>query len=169
VTTYLDKAALLHNLTALHEKTVTSKLLGGAVLIREVSARARLAANEAATAENPDKPDQSLYWAMLIHEGVIDPETKDRLFTIDEALTIVEGRDYAVQELVGHITTLAALGPRAMFRGGAAADRPQRDAGAGAHAPGDAAGGATGGGSGDDDGRAALPDGEGGGDGDGAA
>ena len=168
MTTYLSKAELLHNLTALHERTVTSKLLGGSVCIREVNARARLAANEAAMAENPDRPDQSLYWAMLIHEAVIDPETKERLFTLDEALTICDGRDLAVQELVSHITTLAALGPRAMFRRRPSADGAQRDAHAGAEAPGDAAGADADRGSGDDDGGAALPDGKGDSDGDGA-
>lgn len=141
--TYLDKAALLAALTNTHEKTIDSPLLGGRILIREITARQRLHAQSAASAENELEPDNALYKAMLIQmavvdpnsgvrdmQGRIDPRTRAPLFTVEELLDISNGRVLAIDQLIDEITTLAGLGPAAMFSGGDAPNSSERDAGA---------------------------------------
>jgi hypothetical protein len=146
---YLSKAAVLHALTSTHEQTVTSAMIGGSVLVRELTARQRQLANDAATAENPDAPDQVLFRAMLLHfslvdpttgtpgpDGTIDPRTRTPLLSIADALDVVDGRQAAVDELIVAITSLAALGPRAFKSAAPPSDALQRDAGAGTDADG---------------------------------
>ena len=180
--TYADKATLLRALTQLHEETIdgadTLALFGGAILIRELSARQREAANDLATAENLDTPDNALYRAMLIQQSVvdpssgtpyadgqtgndgaplIDPRTRTPLFTVNEVLLLAEGRTDPITKLTNRIMALSALGPAPLFRGGDAADSGERDQGAGDPPAGDAAPGDAGEGSGDADERGALP------------
>jgi hypothetical protein len=181
---YADKATLLRALTQLHEQTIddafTRQLFGGAVLIREITARQRQDANEAAQAQDPEKPDNALYRAMLIQQAVVDPEsgqpyadsrrgpdgailidprTRTPLFTLADVVLISDGRDIATNELTTRIASLAALGPQAMFSGDPAPDSGERDQGPGAEAPGDAPPGDVPPGTGDADGGAAYADG----------
>lgn len=52
---YLTRQELLAALTGTHERTIAPRLFGGKkILIRELTARQRLMANEAATAEDGD-------------------------------------------------------------------------------------------------------------------
>ncbi len=168
---YLSKAALLAALTNTHEKDIYSTFLGGRVLIRELTARGRLLAQQAAQAENADEPDNGLYQAMLIQmcvvdpatgvadvHGHIDPRTRTPLFTVDDVRNLMEARYSAVSTLIDEITSLAGLGPAAMFSGDQAADSPERNAGEGAAESGNATGEAADPGSGDTDQRAALAD-----------
>jgi len=168
---YLSKAALLAALTRTHEKEVDGYFLGGKVLIRELTARQRLIAQQAAQAENPDEPDNGLYQAMLIQmcvvdpesgvngaDGRIDPRTRTPLFTIEDVRDLMESRWGAVNALIDEITSLAGLGPAAMFSSDTTPDRPKRGKGARAQGSGDAAGEPAGAGTGDDDQRAALAD-----------
>lgn len=160
--TYISRQELLAALTGTHETVYESDLFGGrAVLIREITGRQRLLANEAATQENPDAPDNALYRAMLIQmavvdpdsgvrgpDGAIDPRTRRPLLTVDDVQSIADGRDRAVEQLIDAIVGLSALKPVHLFRRHSAADGGERDAGAGA-APGagadrgDTAGGAA--------------------------
>lgn len=168
---YLDKAAFLAALTNTHEKTIDSYFLGGRVLIREITARQRLLAQQAAQSENPDEPDNALYQAMLIQMAVVDPETgtadahgridprtRRPLFTVEEIRDLVEARWGAVNALVNEITDLAALGPQAMFSGSDAADSGERDQGSRTEGTGDAAAQDESAGSGDDGSGAAHVD-----------
>jgi len=168
---YLSKAALLAALTHTHEKTVDGYFLGGQVLIRELTARQRLIAQQAAQAENADEPDNGLYQAMLIQmcvvdpesgtkgaDGRIDPRTRTPLFTIDDVRDLMESRWGAVNALIEEITSMAGLGPAAMFSSDTPADRPERDAREGVEGTGEAAGADADQGTGDDDQRAALVD-----------
>lgn len=162
MTTYLTRDELLGALTGVHEKTIRPRLFGGRpILIREITARQRLTAQQAASAENPDTPDNALYRAMLIQMAVvdpasgapyadgrldpltgspaIDPRTRSPLLTLADVEAIADGRDLLIDELVTEIASLAALGPSALKRGHPRADRPQRDAGAGAETGRDAA------------------------------
>ena len=182
MTTYADQATLLRALTQLHEETITDAdalaLFGGAVLIRELSARQRQNANDAATAENPDQPDNTLYRAMLVQQSVvdpttgtpypdgrtgddgaplIDPRTRATFFTIADVLLIADGRADPILTLTNRIMALSALGPTPLFRGGHAADRGERDQGAGDPPTGDAAEPDSNPRSGDADERGALP------------
>jgi len=163
---YADKATLLRALTQLHEETIADDdalaLFGGAVLIRELTARQRQNANDAATAENPDQPDNPLYRALLIQQSVadpatgtpyvpprydddgsllIDPRTRATLFAVGEVLTIAEGRDAPILALTNRIMALSALGPAALFRSGDAADGGERNQGTGDPPSGDATAG----------------------------
>lgn len=177
---YADKATLLRALTQLHERTVESPMFGGAVLIRELTARQRQNANDAALAQDPDQPDNPLYRAMLIQQSVVDPDsggpysdgrrgedgepiidprTRMPYFTIDEVLLIAEGRDQPTNDLANTIGALSRLGPDAMFSGDSAADSGERDQGAGDPTPQYDATGDADPGTGDADGGAA-PDGE---------
>lgn len=171
---YLDKAALLAALTHTHEKIVDAPFLGGKVLVRELTARQRLLAQQAAHAENPEEPDNAMYQAMLIQmcvvdpdsgiadaSGRVDPRTRTPLLTVEDVLNIYDARSGAVNGLIEHITSLAGLGPAAMFSGDSQANGSERDAGAGAPGSGEAAPQDEGQGSGDDGGRSALPDGAG--------
>lgn len=168
---YLSKDALLAALTHTHEKTVESYFLGGKVLIRELTARQRLMAQQAAQADNPEEPDDGFYQAMLIQMCVVDPEsgtpdagghidprTRAPLFTVEDVRNLMEARYGAVTALIEEITSLAGLGPAAMFSGNHAADGGERDAGAGAQGVSDAAGEVADQGTGDTDERGALAD-----------
>lgn len=165
MTTFIARDDLMAVLTATHERVITPALFGGkAVLIREITARQRLMANEAALAENPENPDQALYQAMLIQMSVVDPEsgtpgdprTRTPLLSPADVESLAEGREHAVRELFEAIAALAGLGPRWLFRGHSAADGPQRDAGGGAESAPDAALSAPRGGTGDDDGGSSV-------------
>lgn len=152
MTTFISRQELLAALTGTHETIYESDLFGGrAVLIREITGRQRLLANEAATAENPDAPDNALYRAMLIQmavvdpdsgvrgpDGAIDPRTRRPLLTVDDVQSIADGRDRAVEQLIDAIVGLSALKPVHLFRRHPAADGGERDAGAGAAPGGDA-------------------------------
>jgi hypothetical protein len=181
MTTYADTATLLRALTQLHEETIdgpfTNLLFGGAVLIREIGARQRQDANEAAIAQDADRPDQTLYRAMLIQQSVVDPEsgqpyadgrtdgagaplidprTRTPLFRLEDVLLIADGRDVATRELADRIAALSALGPAPLFRGDTTADGSERNARAGDPSLGDATAGDAGEGTGDADGGAPL-------------
>lgn len=176
---YADKATLLRALTQLHERTVESPMFGGAVLIRELTARQRQNANDAATAQDPEQPDNPLYRAMLIQQSVVDPEsgtpyadgrrgpdgdalidprTRAMLFTIDEVLVLADGRDQPINDLANTISALSRLGPDAMFSGDSAADGGERDPGAGAEDAGSATDGDADPGSRNPSGRDVLSD-----------
>lgn len=168
---YLDKAALLAALTHTHEKTIESTFLGGQVLIRELTARQRLLAQQAAQAENPDEPDDAIYKAMLIQmcvvdpdsgtpgaDGRIDPRTRTPVFTITDVINLSDARPLAMQALIDAITELAALGPQAMFSGHPTADGGERDARAGDSGVSDAARTDADQGTSNPDERGALPD-----------
>lgn len=135
--TYITRADLLAALTETHERTITPALFGGrAVLIRELTARQRTAATEAANRENPDEPDNTLYRAMLIQMSVVDPETgsaddprtRTPLLTIDDILNIADGRHDLIIELTNAIVDLSQAAPRHLFRSDPAPDRAERDA-----------------------------------------
>lgn len=142
---YITRADLLAALTETHERTITPALFGGrSVLIRELTARQRTQATEAANRENPDEPDNTLYRAMLIQMSVVDPESGDAadprtrtpLLTIDDILNIADGRHDLIIELTNAIVDLSQAAPRHLFRRDPAPDGAQRDAGKGAAAGG---------------------------------
>ena len=180
--TYISRQELLAALTGTHETVYESDLFGGrAVLIREITGRQRLLANEAATQENPDAPDNALYRAMLIQmavvdpdsgvrgpDGAIDPRTRRPLLTVDDVQSIADGRDRAVEQLIDAIGGLSALKPVHLFRRHPAADGDERDAGAGPASGGDADRAVAVVRAAAADGGAALPDGAGAEPGDGA-
>lgn len=171
---------LLACLTDVHEKWIRPMFFGGRdILIREVTARQRLFANQAAFAENPDDADNPLYQAMLIQVSVvdpttgtpyadgrtdengqplIDPRTRKPLLTLDDVKLIADGRDLPTQALLKDITALSALTPVSLFRGNQTPDSGERDAGAGAEGRTDSPGGSASEGTGDPDGGAVLPD-----------
>jgi hypothetical protein len=166
MTEFLSKASLLSAIGGLHEKAVSSPLLGGTVLVRELTARQRLIAREAAARENEDEIDQALYFAMLIQfcvvdpesgtagpDGTVDPATRRPLLTPQEVATLAEGRALVVDLLVGEITSLSALLPVSLQQGDPAPGRGERGAGQGAGTGRAAAPGAPAAGAGDDDGR----------------
>lgn len=144
---YLNRSALLSLLADTHEKTIT---IGGAsLLIREVTARARLLANEAALAENPDKADQVVFDSHIIRYAVVDPEsgtagpdgridprTRRPLLTLEDVETLCDGRSVVRAELLNAIWSLGSASQAATFRGDPAADGAERDAGAGAETGG---------------------------------
>ena len=182
MTTFISRQELLAALTGTHETIYESDLFGGrAVLIREITGRQRLLANEAATQENPDAPDNALYRAMLIQmavvdpdsgvrgpDGAIDPRTRRPLLTVDDVQSIADGRDRAVEQLIDAIVGLSALKPVHLFRRHPAADGDERDAGAGPASGGDADRAVAVVRAAAADGGAALPDGAGAEPGDGA-
>lgn len=169
--TFLSKAALLSALVGIHEKAVTSPLLGGTVLIRELTARQRLIAREAAARENEEEPDNALYQAMLIQfavvdpesgevgpDGTVDPHTRRPLFTPAEVAALAEGRALAVDLLVREITALSALLPVHLQQGDPAPGRGERDQGSRPGAGGAPTAGAASAGAGDADGRGDVAD-----------
>lgn len=178
MTSYLSKSALLAALTSTHERTIEASVLGGAILIREFTARQREAANAAAVAENPDDPDNTLYRAMLMQQCIVDPEsgtpdatgnidprTRTPLLTTEDVLNLASSRSGAFGFIWDQLVELAAMGPQSLTFRHPAHDTGERDAGAGAGEPGDPAGGDAEAGPGDDGERApaAGDDGEGGG------
>lgn len=141
----LTKLQLLSALTEIHERTIESPLLGGAVLIREPTVRIMNAAIDAARVDD-DQRDDAVYHAMIIHYAIVDPESgvvdprtgridprsRTPLLTVEEALDIAEGRPLPTRYLVEEIMDLAAHLPRHLKSGDPAADGGERSAGSGA-------------------------------------
>lgn len=149
----LSRAALLHSLTARHEKVITSLYLGGEVLIREPSAHERLIALEAAQKEDSEQIDNTLYRALLIQmcvvdpatgvpyadgridpatqQPAIDPRTRAPLLTPDDVAALMDARENGVAVLVNEITGMARLLPADFPSSDSAADATERDAGTG--------------------------------------
>ena len=144
----------------LHEQVLDSPVLGGKVLIREFTARQRVEMTEAANEEDPERPNQTLYRAMMIQYSVvdadsgtpyadgrldrvtglpaIDPRTRTPLFTIDEVVDLMDGRALPSQTLVDAISALSAVRPDALFPSNSATNGGERNpvAGAGTGGPG---------------------------------
>lgn len=169
--TTITREELLACLTDIHEKTIRPILFGGRdILIREITGRQRMLANQAALADNPDDPDNALYQAMLIQSSVvdpssgqmvngkIDPRTRTPLLTIDDVKLLADGRDIPVKALIEEIVSLSALTPVSLFRGDHTPDGGERDQGASAEGGGPIVGGSASEGTGDPDGGAVLPD-----------
>lgn len=149
---FLTRDDLLACLTNTHEKILTPELFGNRpILIREITARQRFLAQQAAQTDDPDAPDEALYRAMMIQmavvdpdsgtpgpDGRIDPRTRTPLLTIADVESLANGRDVASREVFSEIAALAGLLPAALFRRHPVTDGPQRGAGEGA-----ATGGAT--------------------------
>lgn len=170
---YLSRDALFAALTNTHEKDVYSSLFGGRVLIREITARQRMLAQQAAQAEDGENPDNALYQAMLVQMSVvnpesgqtdatgrIDPRTRTPMFAVADVLSLVNARFGPINQLVEAIQELAGLGPAAMFSGDTEADRPERGTGTSAAGAEATTGEAPDQGSGDTGERGAFPDGD---------
>ena len=115
--TTLTRAALLAALTDLAEQTIDEPLLGGAVHIRELTAKQRQQATEAALASDPESPDNALYRAIIVQCGVIDPATRQPLLTAEDVQTLSDGRSEAVQRVAVAILKLSEALPDATFPG----------------------------------------------------
>lgn len=160
-----DYKARLLQAFQLHECWCNAPLLfPEPILIREVSARVRLQAQEAAVADDSESPDNTLYQALLILASVVDPDsgtpypdgridpqtgtplidprTRAPLLSADELPALIEGREILVRTLMTEITSLSVLTPDALFFRRSADDAAESDAGTdvsagGADAPGD--------------------------------
>lgn len=176
----MNKYALLSALTGLHERAVDYPAWGiTGILMREFTARERQWAQDAVQAEaGGGDVDQTLYKAMLMQrcltdpetgrayadgrtdpttgQPVIDPRTRTPVFTVDEVNDLVDARAVLFNLLWDNLLELAALGPQAMFSGGSADERAERDAGAGAEGTGEATGGDAGQGVDGADGRGEM-------------
>lgn len=144
--TYLSKAALKHALTSLHEETVESALLGGAVLVREPTAMEKMSAVEASRGDDPEAPaDEVIARAFILQrcivdpetgtagpDGVIDPRTRAPLFSPDEINDLINSREQAMNFLYQRVARLGALLPDAFRSGTEAADDTRADTGASA-------------------------------------
>jgi hypothetical protein len=164
MTTYASPAAIRAALLDLHERTLDSPAIvayfGGALLVRELTAGQRLRAGAAARVDNPDEPDVGLYNAMLVQmavvdpasgtpyadgrvgedgEPLIDPRTRRPLFAADDLPLLAEARDVPLGAILDTVAELGALAPHHLQGGHPAPDGGERDAGAGAPPPGDAA------------------------------
>lgn len=160
------KAAVFAALTGLHEKWIKDvPLFGCDILIRELSAKQRTMANDAATADDPENPDNALYRGILIQQCVvnpetgqpyadgrvdeqgkpaIDPRTRAPLFTADEVAALVDGRSAAVNRLIDEITALAMVRPLDFKSVHSPPDSGQSGEGAGAGDSGEASRGPDG-------------------------
>lgn len=147
---FLTKDQLRAALTDFHEDIVSSIYLGGDVLIRELTALQRMAANEAAQNEGGE-PNNYTYRAMLLqmmivdpqtgtpyadgrrhpetNEPLIDPRTRTTVFTSDEIYDLMEGREVLVDELLTRGLRLSRLLPSDFRRRGVATDTAEHDAG----------------------------------------
>ena len=153
---FLDKSAILAKLTDFHEETVTSIWLGGDVLIRELTAYERMSAQEACTYTDDSGAPQfnaSYHRGMLLQMMIVDPDsgtpysdgridprtgqpqidprTRRALFTSDEIMALMEGREGPVNDLLDRGMRLSRLLPDS-FRGRTdAPNGSERDAGSG--------------------------------------
>lgn len=130
--TYLTRAALVAALTDLREQDHTSKLLGGTVRIRELSARQLVDARTTARGDG-GAFDTPMWYAMVVAQGVIDGPGGAPILTPADVAQLAEGRESALAELAGAIATLSEARPGDLKSGGAPAD------GAGDGAAGDGA------------------------------
>lgn len=125
--TELTRTAVLSALTTLAESTVDIAALGGPVTIRELSARQRQQAQDAATAADPESPDNALYRAMVVQMGVIDHATQAPLLTPEDVAVLANGRDRVMQRLAVAILELSEALPGHLKSGSDPADKGQRD------------------------------------------
>jgi hypothetical protein len=132
--TYATADALRAALLGLHEQTLAAdeltapggltigELFGGALLIRELTARQRLACEAAAVQDNPDEPDNALFRALVIQFGVVDPttgtadawgrvdpRTRVPLLSPEDAAELVEARAVPLQFIAGRILALSGM------------------------------------------------------------
>ncbi len=154
---YVSRDQLLTALTDFHEETVTSQWLGGDVLIRELTAYERMMAHEACTTTDENgAPSFNSTWhrgmllqMMLVDPSTgapyrdgridprtgqpqIDPRTRAPLFTSDEVLMLIEGREGPVNELLERGFRLSRLLPDSFRNRTESTNGRQRDAGSGA-------------------------------------
>lgn len=115
---YLTREQILAGLTQHAERDMFIASLGGTVRIREL-ARAQLRAANTYTGDQ---------WNLaIIAAGVIDPATKQPLFTSDELLPLVDGDDPAFRpsaalHLAQAILDLSEVGPEYLKSGDTAVD-----------------------------------------------
>lgn len=151
---YLSKDEIKQRLFDFHETTVASVWLGGAVLLRELTAGQRLMVNDAAQNEDGAAPNNAFYRAALLQlmlvdptsgqpytdgrvhpetgQPLIDPRTRTPYFTSDELAELMDGREGAIDELLSHGLRLSRLLPTDFRNGTASADAAQHDQGSGA-------------------------------------
>lgn len=110
--TYLDRAALLAALTTLQEQDVDEPLFGGRVRIRELTAAERQQAEQAATATDPEQPDNALYRAMVVSFGLVEPK-----LSLEDVSALLGGRGEAVKSLAVAILSLSEAAPGSMKSG----------------------------------------------------
>lgn len=157
----LSKEEILLRITTLHEQTLRSHYLDGEVTIRELTALERMAIREGAETEAPidgapPSVDSEIISAMelqlmlvqpgtgepyadgrrhpLTNELLIDPRTREPIFTFDEARAAINGREGAVNELLGSGRRLSLLRPLDFRSRGHATDSSERDEGSGVQA-----------------------------------
>jgi hypothetical protein len=165
MTTYATPASIRAALLDLHERILDAPpsvaYVGGALLVRELTAGQRLRAGAAARVDNPDEPDVGLYNARLVQMAVVDPEsgtpyadgrtddsgqplidprTRRPLFSADDLPLLAEARDVPLGAILDTVAELGALAPHHLQARHPAPHGGERDAGAGAAEPGDADG-----------------------------
>lgn len=153
---YLSKDEIKQRLFDFHETTVASVWLGGSVLLRELTAGQRLMVNDAAQNEDGAAPNNAFYRAALLQlmlvdpesgqpyadgrvhpetgQPLIDPRTRTPLFTSDELMDLMDGREGAIDELLSHGLRLSRLLPTDFRNGAAPADATEQHTGSSAEA-----------------------------------
>jgi hypothetical protein len=133
----MDRQQFLQAATRLHEYEVDSGPLDlGKVWIRELTAKQRIEAQEAARLRDSagnvltddlgrPRTDEAIYRAFLIQSGVISGPGGEHVLTIEDVPTLTDqGRD-CLAKLAQDIMSLSWLGASDLFRGGEPADSGQ--------------------------------------------
>jgi hypothetical protein len=98
-------------------------MLPGALTIQELTARQRQQANDAALAAGGDfNPDNALYRACVVQQGVIDAKTGAPLLEAGDVEALTNGREQAVNRLATAILELSGALPGDLKSGDPAAD-----------------------------------------------
>ena len=132
--TKLNRDALLKACSP--ESLITTEkhfdILGGTVLIRELSAQQKMDSIKAANVPPTKKDEQpqfssALHNAIVIQMAVLDPETKESLLTVDDIPILTDGRAGAIEQLSKHIWELSEATPDYLKSGDSGSNERQQD------------------------------------------
>lgn len=113
--TYLSRDQLLRNLTTLAERDLDVPALVGTVHLIELTGKQRQEASRAARlgtdADGNDEFDNNLFRAVIVQMGVVDPETKQPVFSPADVEALRDGRHEAINTVATAILELSEMLP----------------------------------------------------------
>ncbi len=123
--TYLSKADILAALSTRAERDEEIAPLGGVVRVRELGRAQLRQAGE--LGRNGETTDSDRWHLAIVAFGVVDPTTKQPLFSFAELLSLTEGDDpplrtNAAREVAQRILDLSEVGPERLKSNGVTAD-----------------------------------------------
>lgn len=104
-------------------------MLGGTVLIRELSAQQKMDSLEAAKDADTKQFNTALHNCIVMQMCVLDPGTKELLLSADDIPVLLSGRAGPVERIAARAWALSEAAPDHLKSGDSGPDERQQDAG----------------------------------------